>query len=356
MIARGEHTCQNKSIGGFMLSGRIAIDLGTAYSVVAHEKTEHFLRVASSVAYDRISQKAVAFGDEAKRMWGKCPERYEVILPLRDGVIADFAATQAYVDHLLSEACRSRFALNFEIYLCLPWGATPVEWRAYRQGFGSTRRRIHLVREPFAAALGCGLDVLGSEPVTIVDMGGGTTEIASIAEGLMLEASSLRAGGLSCDHLIQEGFRKMHGFELGLSAAEQIKIQHGSVWKLAEDRFFEVSGSARERRLPEERKISTEDLRSYLEPHALRVEKHIQQHIEKLPGSALRSLRENGILLCGGTSLLQGWEERLRQRLGVEVRRTANPLYAVIRGMKHLIQHRKDLMPLLKISEACLQH
>lgn len=338
-----------------LLSHRIAIDLGTAYSVVTHQRVEEYWRVASSVAYDREQRRVVAFGEEAKKMYGRCPERYEVILPLRDGVIANFHAAGAYVNHLVQQTSRQGLSLMTEVYLCVPWGATSVELRSYQKGLKRMGRSLRLIREPFAAALGCGFDILAERPVTVVDMGGGTTEVATLAGGYMLQASSLRAGGVSCDHLLAESLLRHQGFELGLSSAEQLKVQHGSVWPVEADYEFEMRGAFRRTGRPEGLSLGTEELRAYLEPHAIRVERHITEHMAKLPSEAQSSLEETGLVLCGGTSLLKGWSERLATRLKIPVRLAPEPLYAVIRGMKEMIRKPRQFRDVIKISEACLR-
>lgn len=337
-----------------MFSRRVAIDLGTAYSVVAHPEAEDFWRTASSIAYCRESQKAVAFGDEAKKMFGRCPDKYDVILPLKDGVIADFAATKAYVDHLLGESCRHSFLRGLDVFMCVPWGATDVELRSYQRGLRSGRRNIRLVREPFAAALGCDHNILDTEPVTLVDMGGGTTEVATLSEGIMWHASSLRSAGRSCDYLVRDSLMRAHQFELGLNMSEAIKIQHGSVWREENDYDIEIRGTRRDSRKPENFLLGSEELRLYLEPHALKVEQHISQHINQLPTDAQNSLEKNGLILCGGTSLLKGWDARLKERLKLPVRRAPEPIFAVIRGMKKIIENPRAYRSVLRISEACL--
>ena len=334
-----------------IFSSRIAIDLGTAYSVIAQVDKEELVRTASSIAFDRSTQMPIAFGDEAKKMLGRCPERYEVILPLKDGVIADFEATHHYLRYLISSATKNAFAFHYDIFLCVPWGATAVELRSYHQALGGPRRKIFLVREPFAAALGLGLDILGETPVTVMDMGGGTTEIATMAGGYMVHASSLRAAGNFCDQLLIDGIRHTYQFELGLSTAEYVKMHHASVWPVFEDYIFDVKGLLRRTQLPEQGQIASADLRSFLEPYALRVETQLKDHLQRLPSDAQRQVELHGVSLAGGTSMIRGWKERLERRVGIPIHPSSEPTLSVIRGMKRMIEKPSLYKDVFKISE-----
>lgn len=334
-----------------LFSDRIAIDLGTTYSIVARPNSEEYLRIPSSVAYDTHSGLPVAFGEEAKRMSGRAPDRYSIICPLKDGVIADFRATHSYMAYLLGESTRERFSLHTDVYLCLPWGATPVELRSYINSFRSTRRRIRIVREPFAAAVGCGLDVFGSEPCTIVDMGGGTTEVATISNGFMLHANTLRKAGVYCDHLIVEQIRKLKCLEIGLSTAERMKVLYGSVWPHSEEGDVEVRGFDRQSGFPVMKLFPTEDLREILNPYAEAVEDLIRSHLARLSQEARTRVAINGIMLAGGTSMMKAWVQRLENRLQIPVHQLPDPQLAVIRGMRKIIQEPRRYDPLVRISE-----
>ena len=334
-----------------IFSERIAIDLGTAFSVVAHQSSKHYWRIASSVAFDRSLARFVAFGDEAKEMSGRCPEKYEVIRPLRDGVISDFRATNCYLNHLLDQATRRSFAIHYDIFLCVPWGATAVELQSYLYSLRRRRCRVQLIREPFAAALGCGQDILSEKFNTIIDMGGGTTEIATIRGGYMVQASSLRHAGNYCDQLIMDAIRSEKAFEIGISTAEQIKMSHGSVWFQAFDDEIPIKGSRRETRRPELGSVCVNDLAAYLEPYALKVEQKIKEHLGRLSTEAKRAVEMEGISLAGGTSLLKGWKERLEPKLGIPIRLTDRPTHGVIRGMRKIIQNPRLYENVIRISE-----
>lgn len=333
-----------------LFSDRIAIDLGTTYSVIAGRSSAEFRRIASSVAVERRTQRPIAFGDEAKRMMGRCPEGIEVVRPLRDGVITDFQVTNQYLSHLVKLMGRSFFHLTHDVYLCVPWGATSVEVRGYIQGLQKGRRHVYLVREPFASALGCEHDIFSPEPMTIIDMGGGTTEIATLADGYMLHATSIRAAGTACDQLVVDGFRQAFEFEVGSLAAEEAKVFHGSVWNLGGDYSFEIKGLERRSQLPKLISVSTADLRSFLEPFALKVESALYEHFNSLPSEALFSLKEKGVLLTGGTSMLKGWPERIEKRFGIPAKLAPDPLYSIIRGLRTIIQRPSAYRGVIRVS------
>ncbi len=333
-----------------MLRSRIAVDLGTAYSIVADSYSENFRRLASSVAVEEATQKPIAFGDEAKMMSGRCPPGIEVIRPMRDGVIVDFKITNSYLSYLVKSINRFAWLFRKDVYLCIPWGATHVEVKAYLKGLSGFNRRVFLVKEPFAAALGAGRDVFSDRPLTLVDMGGGTTEISTLSSGFMLKATSLRSAGTNCDQKIIDGIRRTYDFEMGPLMAEELKIAHASVWPVGDDYFFEVKGVRRQTHLPETLLVSSADFRSFLEPLALRIENSIVEHVESLSAHAFDAIRQDGLLLTGGTSLLKGWSNRLESRLQVPIHLAPDPLLSVIRGLKKMIENPSKFKQIIRLS------
>lgn len=333
-----------------IFSERVAIDLGTAYSIITRRHDPRFLRVASSIAYDLKKNKAIAFGDEAKKMSGRCPDGYEVVRPLSEGVIADARATDDYLDYLVARATKG-FRVSTQMFLCVPWGATGVELRVYVERLKAPRRKIFIVREPYAAAIGAGLNILSDEPVHILDMGGGTTEIASIESGYVLSASSMREGGNYCDRILMEAFLSQFRLDIGSHLAENLKVEFGSVWPAEEDFEFSVRVVRRDSSRPESLSLSTAELRSFLEIYAQKVESLVQDHIRSLSSHAAKSLRERGVCLVGGTSLMKGWAQRISERLGIDVYQPERPELAVIRGLKTIIDRPQEYRGILRISE-----
>jgi len=334
-----------------MFGKRIGVDLGTAYSLVTHADSSSFLRIASSIAVDKNTRKMLAYGDQARLLFGRENQDIEVIQPLKDGVISDLDATNLYLNHLIGEATRNVFALNYEIFVCVPWGATSVELKSYVQGLKRRRTKVQLVREPFAASLGCGRNILESQYTTIIDMGGGTTEIATIYGGMIVAATSLRVGGNFCDEIIQDSIRGIQGFEIGLLTAEEIKKTHASVWPLENEYCFEFKGSKRSSHLPDTAILHTEDLRSFLEPYAVQVEWGLSEHLRKLPDDAKQSVRYEGVYLAGGGALIAGWSDRIRSRLDIPVILADQPTHCVIRGLREIIANPVRYAPIIRISE-----
>lgn len=334
-----------------MFAKRIGVDLGTAYTLVTHANSESFLRIASSIALDKNTRKMLAYGDEARLLFGRENQNVEVIQPLKDGVISDLVATNLYLNHLIDAATKNLFAFNYEVFVCVPWGATSVELKSYAQGLKRRRTKVHLVREPFAASLGCGREILNSQYTTIIDMGGGTTEIATIYGGMIVAATSLRAGGNFCDEVIQDSIRSKQGFEVGFLTAEDIKKTHGSVWPLENEYSFELKGSKRSSHLPDVAVLHTEELRSFLEPYAVQVEWGLSEHLRKLPDEAKQSVKYEGIYLAGGGSLIPGWKDRIQSRLEIPVQIGDQPTHCVIRGLQAIISDPVRYAPIIRISE-----
>lgn len=333
------------------LSERIAIDLGTAYSIVAHESTSELWRLPSSIAIDRLSRRPVAYGDRAKVMFERVNSEIEVIRPLKDGVISDFEAAGLYLSYLVSKARRNPLALNFSVHICVPWGATPVEVKSYIQRLHSFRTQVRIVREPFAAALGCDLDILGPEPATLVDIGGGTVEISTMAHGCMIRCTSTREAGHAMDQHIVEKILRHKLFEVGLNTAEEMKMQYGSVMPLEREEELEVRGLDRKTRTPSRLVLSTQELREYLEPMISAIEERLSDHLKHLPSELRKQSEQYGIFMVGGGSHLKGWKERLEKKLGLKVLMPENPQLSVIRGLKKIIDNPRKYRSIIQVSE-----
>lgn len=336
-----------------LIRERIAIDLGTAYSIVAHEKSDELWRIPSSIALDSRTKEPVAYGEQAKMMFGIGSQRHEVIRPLKEGVICNFEAAGHYLSYLVSRARRNPLALQYQVLVCVPWGATAVETKSYIDRIQSFRTQIRIVREPFAAALGSDLDVFSSEGCTLIDIGGGTVEISTIAHGHMIFCSTLRSAGNAMDQLLIEKLLRNKFFEVGENTAEEIKINYGSVF-LEEgqtEKEFEVRGLDRKTSCPGRMSLSTETLRDYLEPLSLAIENKLKEHLRHLPPESQLNVEEKGVFLVGGGALLKGWSRRLNQRLGIKITIPSDPHLAVIRGMKKILREPAKYESILKISE-----
>ncbi len=345
-------------IGGGLSLGlireRIAIDLGTAYSIVAHEKSKNFWRVPSSIAFHALTRLPVAYGEAAKEMAGKGSEKINVVRPLRDGVICDFEAAGQYLTYLVNQARRNPLALQVSVLVCVPWGATPVETKSYKDRIENMRTHVRLIREPFAAALGCDLDVFSPEGCTVVDIGGGTVEISTIAYGHMIHCSSLRQAGNAMDQLIADRMLRTRQFEIGLTTAEEVKMARGSVASDPNimEEAFEIFGLDRRSGFPRRTTITSEDIRGFLEPITQTIENKLIEHINVLPPEFRSQVESKGIYMVGGGALLRGWKIRLERDFGIKVNIPEDPQLAVIRGMQKVLKHRSRYKSLVKISES----
>ena len=334
-----------------IIKEKIAIDLGTTYSIVAHETSETLERIPSSIALDKRTRNPVAFGDDAKVMMGKGSVHYDVIRPLRDGVISDFVAAGHYLEYLVHRARKNPLALQYMVLVCVPWAATATETKSYIERIKGFRTIVRLIREPFAAALGCDVDIYSGAGASIVDIGGGTVEVSTIAHGHMLHCSSTRNAGNAMDQLILERMIRQEFFEIGMNTAEAAKMEHGSVFPVFDDYDFDLKGLDRKTRLPVNRPMSTKRLREFLEPLAQAIEGQIREHLTHLPPEQQERVRKEGILLVGGGAHLKGWKERLSKNLNLMVSIPAEPQLAVIHGMQKVLADPKKHKPVLRISE-----
>jgi rod shape-determining protein MreB len=330
---------------------KIAIDLGTTYSIVAHESASELIRIPSSIALDKVTRDPVAYGEDAKIMFGKGSTHYEVVRPLRDGVICDFEAAGLYLEYLVHKARRNPLALHTMVLVCVPWGATATETRSYIDRVRNFRTGVRIIREPFAAALGCGVDVFRPEGLTLVDIGGGTVEVSTIAHGHMIHCSSTKNAGNAMDQTICERMLRQDYFEIGLNTAEAIKMKHGTVDIPEQDYEFEVMGLDRRTRSPARMMMSTHRLREFIEPMATAIEMQIQTHLEHLPPDLQDSVKKDGLWMVGGGAQLCGWPARLKRHLNLKVHVAEEPQLALIRGMREVLRHPRKYSKLIKISE-----
>lgn len=335
-----------------ILRERIAIDLGTAYSIVAHESSKELMRFPSSIALDAVTREPVAFGEEAKIMLGKSSADLEVIRPLKDGVISHFEAAGHYLAYLVNQARKNPLALKIDILVCVPWGATPVETKSYIERVKNFRQNLRIIREPFAAALGCDIDIFSDEGGTVVDIGGGTVEISTLAHGHMIACTTIRAAGNAMDQLIQERLLRQKLFEVGLNTAESIKMEFGSVFAEEAEKEFEVRGLDRRTHGPGRMNLRTDVLREFLEPLASEIELQLKDHIRKLPVELQEVAKKKGVYFVGGGSHLKGWSHRLKQNIDIDIQIPEQPQFAVIRGMRKVLKSPRKYESILKISEA----
>ncbi len=318
-------------LGG--LGGRdMAVDLGTANTLVYVRGRGIVLSEPSVVAIDQRTGEVHAVGVEAKRMLGRTPGTITAIRPLKDGVIADFDVTEQMLRHFIHKANGNRFA-HPRVIVCVPSGVTGVEKRAVEEAtLSAGARQAYLIEEPMAAAIGAGLPV--SEPTgnMVVDIGGGTTEVAVISLGGIVVSQSIRVGGDEMDEAITNHLRKEYKLLIGQQTAEEVKLEIGSAWPLPEEVQAEVRGRDMLSGLPKTVVIGSEDVRRALDEPVDQILDAIRGTLDKTPPELAADIMDRGIVLAGGGALLSGLDQKLRQDTHMPVHVAESPLTCVAVG------------------------
>ncbi|HEX2433571.1 MAG TPA: rod shape-determining protein [Gaiellaceae bacterium] len=310
----------------------MAVDLGTANTLVYVRGRGIVLSEPSVVAIDHASGEVHAVGVEAKRMLGRTPGTISAIRPLKDGVIADFDVTEQMLRHFIQKVHQHRFA-HPRVVVCVPSGVTGVEKRAVEEATRNAGARdAYLIEEPMAAAIGAGLPV--SEPTgnMVVDVGGGTTEVAVISLGGIVVSVSLRLGGDEMDEAIIGHVKREYKLLIGNQTAEEIKLEVGSAFRLKEEVQAEVRGRDMLTGLPKTVIISSEEVRHALEEPVSQIVDAIKSTLDKTPPELAADIMDRGIVLAGGGALLSGLDERLRHETQMPVQLAESPLTCVAVG------------------------
>jgi rod shape-determining protein MreB and related proteins len=310
----------------------IGIDLGTANTLVYVKGRGIVLVEPSVVAIEKDSGKLLAVGTEAKRMIGRTPGNIVAIRPLKDGVIADFHVTEMMIRKLI-ERVHKRRGVRPRVVVCVPSGVTAVEKRAvYEATLSAGARQAHLIEEPMAAAIGAGLPIQEPTGNMVVDVGGGTTEVAVISLGGIVASISIRVGGDEFDEAIITHVKKEYNVMIGERTAEEIKMEIGSAYPLPEEEDVEVRGRDLLSGLPKNIVLSSEEIRVAIEEPLTQIIAAIKGTLEKTPPELSSDIMDRGIVLTGGGSLMKGLDERLRQETGIPVHVTEDPLSCVVIG------------------------
>jgi rod shape-determining protein MreB len=310
----------------------MAVDLGTANTLVYVRGRGIVLSEPSVVAIDQRTGEVHAVGIEAKRMLGRTPGTISAIRPLKDGVIADFDVTEQMLRHFIQKVHHNRFA-HPRVVVCVPSGVTGVEKRAVEEAtLSAGARQAYLIEEPMAAAIGAGLPV--SEPTgnMIVDIGGGTTEVAVISLGGIVVSQSIRVGGDEMDDAIMAHIKKEYKLLIGQQTAEELKLEIGSAWELKEEVQAEVRGRDMLTGLPKTIVITSEETRRALDEPVGQILDAIKSTLDKTPPELAADIMDRGIVLAGGGALLTGLEERLREETQMPVQLAESPLTCVAVG------------------------
>ena len=322
-------------------AGDLAIDLGTANTLVSVRGKGIVIREPSVVAIDKNDDRILAVGIEAKRMLGRTPGNIVAVRPLKDGVIADFDVTEAMLRYFIDKASDKRYPWTPRprVVVCVPSGVTSVEKRAvFEATMSAGARQAYLIEEPMAAAIGADLPVEEPTGSMVIDIGGGTTEVAVIAMGGIVVSQSIRVAGDEFDQAILSHVRDAYNLAIGERTAEDIKIKVGSAVPLKDELDVEVNGRDVITGLPKTVRIESEEIRRALQKPLEEMVKAVKDALDATPPDLASDLMYYGILLTGGGALLRGLDVRLRDETGVSVNVSPTALDNVVNGCARVLE------------------
>jgi rod shape-determining protein MreB len=328
----------------------LAIDLGTANTLIYARGHGVVLDEPSVVAINATDGRPVAVGMEAKRMMGRTPNHIKVIRPLKDGVIADFEVCEKMLRYFIQKVSGSKWSKP-RMVICVPSGITGVEQRAVQDAaeYAGARKPVHIIEEPMAAAIGADMPVHEPSGNMIVDIGGGTTEVAVISLGGIVTAQSIRVAGDELDDAILQYVKKEFSLAIGDRTAEEIKIQMGSAWPLE----FELSADIRGRDLisglPRTIEVTTEQIREAVAEPISAIVDAVKTTLDKTPPELAADIMEDGITITGGGALLGGLAQRLEHETGMPIRIADEPLYSVVIGSGRALENIDAMRGLMSL-------
>jgi rod shape-determining protein MreB len=322
----------------------MGIDLGTANSLVYVKDRGIVLREPSVVAIQTGTNRVLAVGNEAKRMLGRTPGNITAIRPMKDGVIADFEITEAMLRYFIRKVQSNRIMVRPRIIISVPSGITEVEKRAVKDSATHAgAREVYLIEEPMAAAIGVGLPVQEPAGNMIVDIGGGTTEVALISLAGIVFSRSVRVGGDEMDEAIIQYMKRVYNLMIGERTAEQIKISIGSAYPLPEETSMEVKGRDLVAGLPKTLTLTTEEVREALHEPISTIVEAVRFTLERSPPELSADLVDRGLVLAGGGALLRGIDKLIAEQTGLPVHVADDPLSAVAEGTGMVLHELKFL-------------
>jgi rod shape-determining protein MreB and related proteins len=326
----------------------MAVDLGTANTLVYLRGEGIVLNEPSVVAVNVKDGRPLAVGMEAKRMIGRTPAHIQAIRPLKDGVIADFEICEKMLRYFIQKVHQRKWAKP-RMVICVPSGITGVETRAVQEAaeFAGARKPAYIIEEPMAAAIGAGLPVQEPTGTMIVDIGGGTTEVAVISLGGVVASQSVRVGGDELDDSIIQYVKKEYSVALGERTAEEVKMALGSAWPLEEELYAEIRGRDLITGLPKTIVVSTEEIRDAIEEPVSAVVDAVKVTLDRTPPELAADIMEQGIVLAGGGALLNGIDARLEAETGMPIVIAPNPLHAVAIGSGQSLEEFEALKGVL---------
>ncbi len=318
----------------------IAIDLGTSSTLIYVRGKGIELREPSIVAVDEITHEVVAVGSEAKRMLGRTPEGIRAVRPMKDGVIADFGMVEIMLKTFIGMVQRKKLFVRPRVIVCVPSGITEVEKRAVRDSVeASGAREIYLVSEPIAAAIGVGLPVDAPTGNMVIDIGGGTTEIAVVALSGIVNAASIRVAGDEMDEAIINYIKKNYNLIIGEQTAENIKIAIGSAYATGTEETMEVKGRDLVSGIPKTIRITSTKVRESLEEPVSLIVDAVRLALEKTPPELAADIVDRGIYMCGGGALLRGLDLLVKEETNLPVYVAENPIESVVRGAGRILEN-----------------
>ncbi|HOX26756.1 MAG TPA: rod shape-determining protein [Candidatus Krumholzibacteria bacterium] len=331
-----------------MFNNDIAIDLGTANTLVYIKGKGIVLNEPSVVAVEKATDRVYAVGAAAKAMLGKTPDSIAAIRPMKDGVIADFEVCEYMLREFIKQAQKKRHFVAPRIIVCVPSGITEVEKRAVRDSAKHAgAREVYLVAEPVAAAIGVGLPVDQPSGNMIIDIGGGTTEIAVIALNGIVCDTSIRVGGDEMDEAIVSYIKKNHNLLIGDQTAEMIKKTIGSAHKAGDEAEMEVKGLYQVSGVPRTMKISSAEIREALQESVEQIVDALRHALEQTPPELAADIKDRGIVLTGGGALLKGLPELLREQTDLPINLMDDPLFCVVLGTGKILDDIEKYRPVI---------
>ena len=323
-----------------MAGSDIGIDLGTASVLVYAKGKGVVLKEPSVVAFDRDTTKIKAIGEEARLMLGSTPGNIVAVRPLRQGVISDYTVTEKMLSYFINRTVgKSIFGRKPRISVCVPSGATEVEKKAVEDAtYQAGAREVSIIEEPVAAAIGAGIDIAKPCGNMIVDIGGGTADIAVISLGGVVVSTSIKVAGDDFDEAIVRYMRKKHNLLIGERTAEDIKINIGTVYKRPENATMDVRGRNLVTGLPKTVTVTSEETEEALREPAYQIVDAVHNVLERTPPELAADISDRGIVLTGGGSLIQGLEELIESKTGINTMTAEDPLTAVAIGTGKYIE------------------
>ncbi|GAB6088064.1 rod shape-determining protein [Alkaliphilus crotonatoxidans] len=326
----------------------MGIDLGTANTLVYVNGRGVVLREPSVVAIQNDTKTVLAVGEEAKKMIGRTPGNIVAIRPMKDGVIADFDVTQSMLKYFIRKAYGKRTLVQPRVVVCVPSGVTEVEKRAVEEAaYQAGAREAYLIEEPMAAAIGAGLPVEEPTGSMVVDVGGGTTEVAIISLGGIVTAKSIRVGGDELDESIMNYIKREYNLMIGERTAEEVKITIGSAFPKAKEEKMNIRGRDLVTGLPKTLEITSAEILDALKEPVSQIIDAIKYTLEKTPPELAADIMEIGIMLTGGGALLDGLDSLVKNETGMPVRIAEEPLDCVVLGTGKTIEELDTLKRVL---------